>query len=370
MTLADGAVLEWDGLVVATGLHPRRLDVPGPAASPGSGRHVLRTQADGRALRRDLHAGARVVVVGTGFVGCEVAVAARMLGCQVTCTAVDPVPMLRPLGAAVGAALQRRHEGLGTSFRLGVGVQELVGEDRVRAVVLTDGSALPADVVVEAVGSRPATGWLAGADLDLTDGVLADNALQAVRTDGTSVGGVVVVGDVARFPNPHFDDVPRRVEHWGMPTDTGRHAGAVLAAWLAGAPAGRAPFTPMPAFWSDQGDLHLQSFGLPELGPQVEVLEGSLEHEAVVGYRRGDGALVGVLGIGMLDHVLARRADIGAPSPPLSPAVILVNRSLPGPRMPGKRRIDQDHARGGAGGGSRARGAGAAELRRRRGGGR
>ena len=320
VTVADGAVLEYDALVAATGVSARRLQVPGPAPLPSAGRHVVRTLDDAQALRASLVPGARVVVVGAGFIGCEVVASARLLGCSVDCVALDSHPMVRPLGVELAAELQRRHEARGVRFHLGTGVREIDGAEHVRGVVLTDGTELPADVVVEAVGSRCNVGWLEGHGLDLADGVLTDSALRPVVVDAAAghagpLDGVAVVGDLARFPNPRFGDAAWRVEHWNVPTETGRRAGAVLAAWLAGAdPDGvvEREWQVLPAFWSDQYDIQLQSYGMPVLADAdgVRVLQGELSAECVVGYFRG-GDLLGVVGIGMLREVNAYRQAVG-----------------------------------------------------------
>lgn len=309
--LADGEELAYDGLVVATGLRPLRLPVPGPPAGAAHGRHVLRTLDDAADLRAALAAGPRLVVVGAGFVGSEVAATARGLGAAVTCVAADPAPMVAAVGPLLADEMRRRHEAHGVDYRLGTGVAAYEGDGRVTGVRLATGEVLPADVLLEAVGSRPNVDWLEGNDVDLTDGVLADTALRPLRGDGTPWPDVVVVGDVARYPNRLFDDVPRRVEHWNMPTETARRAGAVLAATLAGdAPVADGDWRPLPSFWSDQYDLRLQSFGLPSLGEETRVVAGDLHDEVVVEHRR-DGVLVGVTGIGLLTDVLSRRTAIG-----------------------------------------------------------
>jgi 3-phenylpropionate/trans-cinnamate dioxygenase ferredoxin reductase subunit len=356
LTLADGDTVSFDGLVAATGLRPRRLSVPGPEG-PGSGRHVLRTLDDCASLRAELRAALRgtaaetvpasaagsasvpgaqssrgaandafprprVVVVGGGFVGCEVACTARSLGCDVTVVEPAGPPMLRVLGPDLAKAIQEAHERDGISFVIGQAVVAYTGEDRVTGVVLADGAdagvaglnsarvpggpesgglaragaVLPADLVVEAIGSVPNTEWLAGNGLDLTDGVLCDNGLTAVT--GAHPGAVAcAVGDVARFPNARFDDVPRRVEHWSMPMDTARRAAATLHAKLEGEAGDQNPFGPLPSFWSDQGELRLQSFGSPELGGDTEI-EGDLR-DLVQGllatYRRAGRLVGGVL---------------------------------------------------------------------------
>lgn len=294
VTLDDGGVLGWRGLVAATGLRPRRVTVPGPRG----GRHVLRTVEDALALRASMTPGTRMVVIGAGFVGCEVAATARRLDVEVDVVAPGAVPMDRPLRRDLGAAIQRRHEAEGVRFHLGAVPVELLGTavdpDRVRAVRLSDDSVLEADVVVEAVGSTPNVQWLAGNGLDLRDGLLCDPQL---RVEGRP--DLVACGDIARFPNLLFDDVPRRVEHWTMVTDTARRAGHTLGSYLAEAELDTTPFRPVPSFWSDQYDLRIQSFGAVGLGPNdVRVLEGDLDGEVAVGYHR-DGALVGVVLVGL-----------------------------------------------------------------------
>ncbi|MCX5262507.1 NAD(P)/FAD-dependent oxidoreductase [Streptomyces sp. NBC_00199] len=291
VTLGDGRALSYDGLVVATGMRPRRLRCPGPLA----GRHTVRTLDDAKGLRDELTGpGVRLVVVGAGFIGCEVAATAVRLGvAEVTVVDPLPLPMAGPLGELLGRALLKRHEERGVRFALGTGVAGFRGEERVTGVVLADGRVLPADVVVESVGSVANVEWLDGNGLDLADGVLTDERLR--------VGGrpdVVAVGDVARFPNARYDGVPRRVEHWSIPTDTARHAAKTLVAGLTGAGAEPGPFAPLPTFWSDQHDFRLQSFGAPGLGTDdVRVLDGDPDGDVLVGYHTG-GRLVGVVALG------------------------------------------------------------------------
>ena len=321
--LQDGSTLEFEGLVAATGVSAVRLPVDGPPAHARYGRHVVRTMDDARALHDELRPGAQVVVIGAGFIGCEVAVTARMLGCEVPCVAVDLHPMLRPLGVELAAELQRRHERRGITFRMGTGVRAFTGSDRVDGVVLTDGTHLRADVVVEAVGSRCNVDWLEGQDLDLSDGVLTDEGLRPVVVDaaGAVLGplrNVVVVGDLARFPNRRFSDAAHRVEHWSIPGDTARRAAAVLAAGLRGASEDQmatTPWDPLPSFWSHQDDIRLQSYGMPGLADpgDIHVLAGRLDDDCVVGYFAG-GALVGVIGIGMPSVLAGYRSRVGRPT--------------------------------------------------------
>ncbi|GAA3137472.1 FAD/NAD(P)-binding oxidoreductase [Streptomyces rectiviolaceus] len=293
LTLADGSVHAYEGLVAATGVRPRRLPLAG-----GPPRHVVRTLEDSAALRSELSDGVRVLVIGAGFIGCEVAATARGAGCEVTVVAPETEPMTLAVGEELGRVLRRRHEGHGVRFRMGRLVSELADE----RAVLDDGSECGADVVVEAVGSLPNVEWLgagegAGHGLDLTDGVLCDAHLR--------IGGLphaVAVGDVARFPNARYGAVARRVEHWSMPTDCAKHAARVLVAGLRGGipPHGLAPFAPLPSFWSDQFDVRVQSFGLPGVGEQARLLEGGPDSgggDVVYGYFLGE-RLVGVVALG------------------------------------------------------------------------
>ncbi|WP_438289871.1 NAD(P)/FAD-dependent oxidoreductase [Streptomyces sp. HUAS TT7] len=363
VVLDDGDELGFDGLVVATGLRSRRLRCPGPSG-PGSGRHTVRTLADIRALRAELALpGVQLVVIGAGFIGCEVAATAVGLGVAgVTVVDVAPLPMLRPLGELLARALLRRHEERGVRFALGTGIAGFAGEDRVTGVALSDGRVLAADVVVESVGSAANTEWLAGNGLDLSDGVLTDEHLRVRRVadgagaaagaggrasgataeaDGPASGAaaeaggppygtttdagclpyVVAVGDIARFPNARYDGVPRRVEHWSIPGDTAKHAAKVLAAQLRSHATDLAPFAPLPSFWSDQYDFRLQSFGSPELGhDDVRLLDGGSDGDMLVGYHR-DGRLVGVVGLGgpAAAAAAARHRPLLLERPALSP---------------------------------------------------
>jgi NADPH-dependent 2,4-dienoyl-CoA reductase/sulfur reductase-like enzyme len=310
VTTASGKTFEYDGLVIASGLRPRVLDLPNGKVS---GRHTVRTLDDAIALRADLVPGAQVVVAGAGFIGCEVAATARGLGCEVTNVAIDSFPMIRPLGEELAAELQRRHESKGVDFRLQRGIKDLTGTDSLSGVILDDGDFLEATVLVEAISSHCNVEWLANTNIDISNGVLADSALRAVTTDGDTVEGVYVVGDLARFANPLFDDEARRIEHWNIPTETGKRVGAVLSAYLAEADnfaeLAAQPFMPLPSFWSDQYDMKIQGFGMPGLADRYELVAGELSDELVMGYFKGE-ILIGVVGIGMTSEVMKYRKEL------------------------------------------------------------
>lgn len=310
VTTNSGKQFSYDGLVIATGLRPRVLDLPN---SNLAGRHTVRTLDDAIGLRAQLVPGAKVVVAGAGFIGCEVAATARGLGCEVTNVAIDSHPMIRPLGEQLAAELQRRHEAHSVAFRLGHGIKDLAGTGALSGVILDDGELLQASVLVEAISSHCNVEWLANTNLDISNGVLTDSALRAVTTDGESVDGVYVVGDLARFANPLFDNEARRIEHWNIPTETGKRVGSVLSAYLTEsqnfAELAAAPFTPLPSFWSDQYDMKIQGFGMPGLADRYELVAGELSDELVMAYFRND-VLIGVVGIGMTAEVMKYRKQL------------------------------------------------------------
>jgi NADPH-dependent 2,4-dienoyl-CoA reductase/sulfur reductase-like enzyme len=305
VTLSDGTVLAFDGLVAASGIRPRRLPIPGPA----DGRFALRTAADALAVREYLTPGAVVIIMGAGFIGCEAAATAIKLGCTVHVVALDEEPMIRPLGAELGAAMRRRHEARGVHFHLGQTIDSFAGADRVRSVSLSDGTELPADIVIEAVGSVANSEWLRGNDLDLSDGLLTDSSMQV----HTALAPLVAVGDLARHPNGHFGGVPRRIEHWNIPTETAKRAGPTLAAILRGEEPDRSPFLAMPAFWSDQYEFTLQSFGMPGIADRVEVVSGTVDEPCIVEYSDASG-LVGVVGVDRTAEVAPYRKALLARS--------------------------------------------------------
>ena len=300
ITLDNGQVLSFSGLVIASGIRPRQLPIPGPT----TGRVLLRGADDAAHLRDQLGPGSHLVIVGAGFIGCEVAATARKLGAEVDVVALDEEPLIRPLGPEFGAAMRRHHEDNGVRFHMGRTVTEFLGEDRVTGVRLDDGTEIPATIVLEAVGSVPNVEWLEGNALDLSDGVLVDESLRVIDSPVPAVA----VGDIARHPNSLFPGGPWRIEHWNMPTEIGRHAGKTLATLLTGAEIETAPFSALPSFWSDQYDLNIQSFGMPGLGEPV-LVDGNLDGDCIVEYRK-DGELVGVVGVNRSKDLMDYRKQL------------------------------------------------------------
>ncbi|MGW7002463.1 NAD(P)/FAD-dependent oxidoreductase [Streptomyces sp. NPDC054933] len=280
--LADGRSVRSDGVVIATGAAARTL----PGATGLAGVHVLRTLDDARALRQDLLRGGRLVVIGGGFVGAEVAATAHGLGLDVTVVEAAPTPLAGPLGGTMAAVVAALHADHGVRLLCGVGVTALSGGRRVDAVVLDDGRRLPADTVVVGVGARPRVEWLAGSGVALRDGVECDAA------GGTSIPGVVAVGDCAAWYDPSAG-AHRRVEHW---TAARERPAAAAAALLSGGLAAPEPPRP-PYFWSDQYGVRIQFAGHASGADSVTVEEGDPADRSFVAVYRCGGRPVAVLGV-------------------------------------------------------------------------
>jgi NADPH-dependent 2,4-dienoyl-CoA reductase/sulfur reductase-like enzyme len=300
--LAGGDRLAFDGLVVATGASPRRL----PGTDHLAGVHTLRTLDDCVAIRTALEANPqRVAVVGAGFIGAEVAATCRGLGIDVSLIEALPVPLERGLGAEMGTVMADVHREHGVDVRLGVGVVLIEGSDRVERVRLTDGTVLDVDLVVVGIGVAPNTEWLTGSGLMIDNGVLCDATCLAAP-------GVVAAGDVARWPNARFGEV-MRVEHWDNAIAMGSHAACTLLADLRGER--RAPFAPVPWFWSDQYDRKVQLAGRSGSDDLVEVVSGDVADRRFVAFYGRAGRLVGVLGMNQPAKVMRWRGlvEVGTP---------------------------------------------------------
>jgi 3-phenylpropionate/trans-cinnamate dioxygenase ferredoxin reductase subunit len=282
VSLAGGGELQYDGLVIATGRRAREW----PDLPAMSGFHTLRSLDDTRALREAVKPGGRAVIVGAGFIGCEVAATLRGLGVdEVTLIDIAPHPML-PLGPEIGSRAAKLHQDHGVRLRMSTSVATFDGRDHVEAVVLDDGERVQADFVLLALGSVPNSEWLAGSGLTLHKGtVVCDEHCMAV-----GVEDVAAAGDIAAYPHPGADG-PIWIEHWSNARDMGASAAANL---LRGGDA-RAPFVAVPTFWSDQYDVKIKSAGLLSAADSFTVIEEDPERPSlVVEAHRGD-ELVGAV---------------------------------------------------------------------------
>jgi 3-phenylpropionate/trans-cinnamate dioxygenase ferredoxin reductase component len=296
--LTDGRRIGFDGLVLACGTHARRP----PFVLDLDGVMTLRTLDDAIALRRRLRQTRRLAVVGAGFIGCEVAAAARALGIEVALIDVAPAPLAAALGNEVGAACAGLHAEHGVVLELGCGVAGLESAaGALSGIRLDDGRLIVADTAVIGVGAAPSTAWLEGSGLQVRDGVECDARLRAV-----GAGDVVAVGDVARWPNPTFDGRAMRVEHW---THAAESAAAGARALLHGddAPA----FAPAPTFWSDQYDVRIQSIGVPALADECVITERDADGHRLVATYRHTGTLVGAAAFNAPGALARMRGGIG-----------------------------------------------------------
>jgi NADPH-dependent 2,4-dienoyl-CoA reductase/sulfur reductase-like enzyme len=280
LDLHDGQRLAYDGLVIATGASPRLL----PDAPRLAGIFTLRTLDDALAVRELLDSNPKVVVIGAGFIGAEVAATCRKRGLDVTVLEMLPQPMVRGVGTVIGETLAGLHRDHGVDLRCGVRIEAIEGDGRVQRVRLADGAVIEADVLLVAIGVTPNTEWLDGSGLTIDNGVVCDETLLAAP-------GVVAAGDVARWPNPLFDGELMRLEHWTNATEQG-----VAAAQRLLAAEGEAqPFAPVPFVWSDQYDVKIQSAGRFSGEDDMQVVDGSLEERRFVAVFGRAGRLSGVI---------------------------------------------------------------------------
>ncbi|HZD97877.1 MAG TPA: FAD-dependent oxidoreductase [Micromonosporaceae bacterium] len=261
VALADGDRIAYDRLLLATGSSPRKLDVPG--ADLG-GVLYLRTMADSESLAKRLVDGAHVVVIGGGWIGLEVAAAARAHGASVTVVEMTVLPLQRVLGAEVARVFMALHEAHGVTFKCGIGVRELRGEADVHSVVLTDGTELPADVVVAGIGIGPNVELAEAAGLDVANGVATDAAMR------TTDPFIFAAGDVANSHNPILGH-SIRVEHWANALNGGPAAARSMLGQTVS-------YDRVPYFFSDQYDFGLEYSGYVEPGGyDLVVFRGSTE---------------------------------------------------------------------------------------------
>jgi len=289
--LHDGERIAFDGLVIATGSTPRRL----PGQPNLAGVFTLRTLDDALALRELLDAGPKVVVIGAGFIGAEVAATCRMRGLDVTLLEMLPQPMVRGLGPEVGAAIAGVHRDHGVDLRTSAQVEGIEddGNGQVAGVRLGDGSLVEADVVVVGVGVLPETGWLEGSGLTIGNSVVCDASCCAAP-------GIVAAGDVARWPNVLFDGAEMRLEHWTNATEQGVHAARRLLG-------DESAFAPVPFVWSDQYDRKIQSVGVVSADATVHVAHGTLDERQFVALFGKNGRLTGALGFNRPRNVMQYR---------------------------------------------------------------
>ncbi|HEY3465743.1 MAG TPA: FAD-dependent oxidoreductase [Amycolatopsis sp.] len=288
----SGRSLRADVVVLATGLRPRTL----PGQHGLAGVHVLRTLDDALGLRADLGPGKRVVVVGDGVLGTEIAATVCDLGVPVTLAGPQSAPLACQFGPLVAGRLAELHAGRGVSLQLGAAVTDLTQEDgRVAGVRLATGEVLPADVVVVAFGAAPATEWLSGSGVLCDNGVVCDSRCRAAD-------GIYAAGDVARWHHEGLDALLRLENRTNATEQAVAVAGNILG--------DDRPYTPVPYFWTNQFDARIHVHGTLSADADVSIVEEEVAAGRFVArYRRG-GEVVGVLGWNMPKQARLRRPEI------------------------------------------------------------
>ena len=294
LTLQSDERLAYDRLLLTTGSAPRRLSIPG---SELEGVHYLRTFRDSDALRARLDAGGRLVVIGAGWIGCEVAASARQRGLEVTVIAPHSVPFERVLGSEVGAIYRDIHVDHGVEMLLGTAVAALEGADSVERVRLNDGRTIDCDAVVVGIGATPRALLAAAAGLDVDNGILVDERLE------TSAPGVFAAGDVANQLHPSLGRL--RVEHW----DNALQQGPAAARSMLGSTEG---YARLPYFFSDQYDVGMEYSGHATDWDRIVFRGDPAEREFIVFWLR-DGRVLAGMNVNVWDVAETIRWLIGHP---------------------------------------------------------
>ena len=295
---ADGDVLAYDQLLLATGARPRRLEAPG-ADLPGV--HYLRTIADVDAIKRDFQPGRRIAIVGGGYIGLEVAAVAVQMGLQATILEMAQRILPRVATPAMSAFYHQLHEDKGVAIRTDARVDAFEGAGRLAAVVCADGERVQADLAVVGVGILPNVELAEAAGLHCDDGIVVDEHAR------TSDAHIYAAGDCTNHPNPllgrrlRLESVPNAMEQ-----------GRAAAANMAGNPT---IYAAMPWFWSDQYDLKLQMVGFPA-DEDLRVVRGDRSAGRFASFYVRDGVLAAAEAVNSAGEFLAARQLVGKPVDP------------------------------------------------------
>ena len=291
--LADGEKLRFDRLLLTTGARERRLTVPG---SDLEGIYYLRTLADSDRLAGELQPGRRLVVIGAGFIGAEVAATAHGMGLKVSILEMAGVPLERALGEEMGRLYGEFHRDQGVELFTDEAIERFEGSGRVERVVGASGRGIACDVVVVGVGMEPETELAEAAGLAVENGIVVDEYCE------TSFAGIFAAGDVANFYHPVLDE-RLRLEHWA----NAQNQGVAAAESMLGK---REPYIEIPWFWSDQYDLNLQYVGHARTWDRV-VMRGDVASRKFSAFYMKDGKIRATLAVNRFKDIRPSRGLIG-----------------------------------------------------------
>ncbi|MCW5706872.1 FAD-dependent oxidoreductase [Shinella sp.] len=290
--LSDGCALQYEKLLLATGSSARRLDVPG---SDLDNVHYLRSAADAEGFRRRLGPAARLVIVGGGLIGLEVAATASKLGCSVTIVETGPQLLGRALAPEIERMVRAMHQAAGVQIRLGETIAAMQGHGSVSTVVLGSGESIDCDVVLVSIGGRPRTELAEQAGLTVSNGIVTDQYLRS------SDDHVFAAGDVSFFPD-RYTGTRTRLESWKNAEDQGECAAINMLG-------GQAVHQTVPWMWSDQFDKVIQIAGHP--APGVPSVVRPLSETSAMAFQLGeDGRISSVCGFGDI-ALVGRNVRIG-----------------------------------------------------------
>lgn len=284
VTLADGSTRGYHRLLLATGAEPRRFELSGWLA----GVHVLRGAVDAHAISDELRPGRRIVVVGAGFIGLEVAATAVARGCKVVVLEAAPRALMRAVPEAVADSLVDKHRSMGVDVRFSVRITRMTGDTCVNGILLSDGTIIPCDTVVVGVGVLPRVALAQACGLEIENGIAVDAMLR------TSDPAIYAAGDVCSFFHPLYGR-RIRLECWKNAEDQARIAARNMLGY-------KETCSPVPWFWSDQYDMTIQIAGLPALGVSV-VVRGTGIGARIFFALDTDSRLVGASGVGKLGDI-------------------------------------------------------------------
>jgi NADPH-dependent 2,4-dienoyl-CoA reductase/sulfur reductase-like enzyme len=328
--LADGRALEFDRMLIATGTRARPWHDAEQARLDGV--FTLRGRDDAERLQRRLAARpSRVLVIGAGFTGSEVASVCCGRGLAVTVVERSAAPLIGALGGTIALRVAELHRAYGVDLRCGVQVDALEGDaqGRLRRARLSDGSTVDAEVAVVALGAVRNTEWLDDSGLAAGGmGVACDAGCRAIDANFVVTDDTFVAGDVARFPHPLYRQQFLSLEHWGNAVD---QAG-VAAHNMVCAPADRRPHLTVPEFWSSQFGVNVKSVGVPSAGDQVMIVQGSLEEGRFVAVYGRDEQIVAAVSFNQgrwMEHYERLIAQAA-----VFPLEMAIEGRAPGPALP------------------------------------